>query len=200
MIENMQARYAARRMPLRCAAVARRLIRHEDGAAAVEFGLVAVPFLALVFAIMETALVFFAGQTLETATADAARLILTGQQQTATVPQGSTATAEFLKQVCNPSNPNAKIKAIFDCSKLIVDVRSFSSFSGITLPSPTDANGNLMSAPAYQPGGPGDIVVVRLMYQWPVYVSLLGLNGLSNTTANNRLMMATAAFRNEPYQ
>ena len=34
----------------------------------------------------------------------------------------------------------------------------------------------------YQPGGPGDIVVVRSDYQWPVYVSLLGLN-LSDMSA-----------------
>ena len=36
------------------------------------------------------------------------------------------------------------------------------------------------------------------MYQWPVYASLLGLN-LSNIGSNKRLLMATAAFRNEPY-
>ena len=35
------------------------------------------------------------------------------------------------------------------------------------------------------------------MYQWPVYVSLLGLNLSDN--GNNRLLMATVAFRNEPY-
>ena len=33
------------------------------------------------FAIMETALVFFASQTMETAVADSARLIMTGQAQ-----------------------------------------------------------------------------------------------------------------------
>ncbi len=46
---------------------ARRFARQQDGAAAVEFALVAAPFSALIFAILETALVFFAGQTLETA-------------------------------------------------------------------------------------------------------------------------------------
>ena len=66
---------------LRCNA-ARRLLRQQDGAAAIEFGLVAAPFLALVFAILETAIVFFAGQALETAAADSARLIMTGQAQT----------------------------------------------------------------------------------------------------------------------
>jgi Flp pilus assembly protein TadG len=51
----------------------RRFARGNDGIAAVEFGIVAAPFLALMFAIMETAIVFFASQTLETAVADSAR-------------------------------------------------------------------------------------------------------------------------------
>ena len=63
-----------------------------------------------------------------------------------------------------------------------------------------DANGNLQTNNfGYLPGGPGDIVVVRLMYQWPVYVSLLGLN-LSDLSGGKRLLMSTVAFRNEPYQ
>ena len=63
-----------------------------------------------------------------------------------------------------------------------------------------DANGNLKTGSfGYTPGGPGDIVVVRLMYQWPVYVSLLGLN-ISDMSGGKRLLMSTVAFRNEPYQ
>jgi hypothetical protein len=90
---------------------------------------------------------------------------------------------------------------VFNCSAgLYVDVRSYTSFANISLTNPVDANGNLVQSFAFQPGGPGDIVVMRLMYQWPVYVSLLGLNGLSNMSANNRLMISTVAFRNEPYQ
>jgi hypothetical protein len=50
----------------------------------------------------------------------------------------------------------------------------------------------------YNPGGPGDIVVVRLFYQWPVYVALLGFD-LQNMAGGKRLLIATAAFRNEPY-
>ena len=61
------------------------------------------------------------------------------------------------------------------------------------------ANGNLQTGTfGYQPGGPGDIVVVRLIYQWPVYVSLLGLN-LSDSAGSKRVIMSTVAFRNEPY-
>jgi Flp pilus assembly protein TadG len=166
-----------------------RFGRRQDGAAAVEFGLIVTPFLALVFAIIQTAIVFFAGQVLETAAADSARLIMTGQAQT----QGLTQDT-FKNAVCS------KIYGLFDCANSVyVDVKTYTSFSSINLSLPLDSNGNLVNNFTYQPGGPGDIVVVRLYYQWPVYVSLLGFS-LSNMSGSNRLMVATAAFRNEPYQ
>ncbi len=155
---------------------ARRLLHGSDGAAAVEFGLIVVPFLALVFAIMETALVFFAGQALETAAADSARLIMTGQAQT----QGLDQTT-FKSAVCS------KVYGLFDCNNGVkVDVRKYTSFSNITVPNPIDENGNLTEDFVYQPGGPGDIIVVRLMYKWPIVTSLLGLNNLSNMSGSNR--------------
>lgn len=167
----------------------RHFLRRKDGAVAVEYAMVAAPFLALVFAILETSIVFFAGQTLETAAADSARLIMTGQAQ----KQGFS-QAQFKTQVCN------RIFGLFDCNGGVqVDVRTYAAFSSINNAKPIDANGNLTVTPTYAPGGPGDIVVVRLLYKWPVYVSLLGLN-LSDVAGSNRLIMATAAFRNEPYQ
>jgi Flp pilus assembly protein TadG len=189
MFGNMQARWSrAIKRPLKWPVV-RRFIRQQDGATAVEFAMVAAPFLAMMFAILETALVFFAGQTLETAGADSARLIMTGQAQTQGFDQ-----AAFKNAVC------AKIYALFDCSAgLYVDVKNYSSFGAINTGKPVDANGNLQTGTfGYQPGGPGDIVVVRLLYQWPVYVSLLGLN-LADSAGSKRLLMSTIAFRNEPY-
>ena len=49
------------------------LMRDRTGATAVEFGLVAVPFLVVVLGILELALIFFVSGTLDTATAAAAR-------------------------------------------------------------------------------------------------------------------------------
>ena len=166
----------------------RRFARQQDGSTAVEFGLVAAPFLALVFAIIETAIVFFSGQALETAVADSARLIMTGQAQT----QGLSQSA-FKDAVC------AKIFGLFDCQNgVYVDVKTFASFGNVTMQSPIDAGGNFVNDFTYNPGGPGDIVVVRLFYQWPVYVALLGFD-LQNMAGGKRLLIATAAFRNEPY-
>jgi Flp pilus assembly protein TadG len=173
---------------LRLARVMRRFIRQQDGTSAIEFGLIAAPFLALVFAIMETAIIFFSGQALETAVADSARLIMTGQAQT----QGLSQSA-FKDKVC------ALIYGLFNCqSGVYVDVQTFTTFGGVAMASPIDANGNFQNNFAYNMGGPCSIVVVRLFYQWPVYVTLLGFD-LHNMTGGNRLLVATSAFRNEPY-
>jgi Flp pilus assembly protein TadG len=196
MLQAIRAAFAVRPSRLSASkilriATMRRFARREDGAAAIEFGIVAAPFLALMFAIMETALVFFASQTLETAVADSARLIMTGQAQA----PGFGGADKFKEAVC------AKIGGLFNCSGgLYVDVKTYSSFGSVDNSAPVDANGNLKTGSfGYTPGGPGDIVVVRLMYQWPVYASLFGFN-LGNMSGSTRLIMATAAFRNEPYQ
>jgi Flp pilus assembly protein TadG len=188
MPDAVRSTPAARLMRLLPAKVARRFIREQNGAAAVEFALIAVPFLALLFAILETALVFFAGQTLEAAVSDASRLIMTGQAQTAGYSQ-----ADFKTQVCN------RIAGLFDCSGgVYVDVKQYSSFTSVNTASPV-TNGTFDTTKmAYVPGGPGCIEVVTLYYQWPIYVSLLG-NNLSNLNGSKRLLVATAVFRNEPY-
>ena len=193
MLKSISTKLTTGARRLAAARAVRRLVQRQDGAAMVEFGLVATPFLALLFAILETALIFFAGQALETAVADSSRLIMTGQAQA----QSFDAVA-FKNAVC------ARIFGLFDCQNgVYVDVRSMQSFGNYSsLPSPTDAQGNLSNGNmSYQPGGPNSIVVVRLFYQWPVYVSLLGLDSTLSGGAGTgkRLLAATAAFRNEPF-
>src|SRR3984885_2395772 len=167
--------------------VFRRFRGNRRGSAAVEFAPVAPVFFALLFAIIETAMMFFASQVLETITQDSARMILTGQAQTAAYTQ-----AQFQTFVCS------QIPALFTCSNLSIDVESYSSFSSVTINSQIDGSKNFINNMQYNPGGPGDIVVVRLFYQWPLFVTGLGYN-ISNLSGSQRLLSATAAFRNEPY-
>ena len=77
-------------------------------------------------------------------------------------------------------------------------MKNYPAFSSIPTAKPI-INGNMDTNVSYSPGAAGDIVVVKLMYQWPVYVSLLGLN-LSDMSGGKRLLMSTVAFRNEPYK
>jgi Flp pilus assembly protein TadG len=176
-----------------------RFRRNRRGSAAVEFALVAPVFFALLFAILETALMFFATQVLETMTQDSARAILTGQAQTGGVSickvggQSAPCTqGTFLTYVCS------QIPALFSCANLYADVESYSSFSSVVINSQIDSSHNFINNMQYLPGGPGDIVVVRLFYQWPLFVTGLGYN-ISNLSGSKRLLVATAAFRNEPY-
>jgi Flp pilus assembly protein TadG len=164
-----------------------RFSRSRSGAAAVEFALVSVPFLALLFAIIETGMVFFAQEELQTATADAARLIMTGQAQIQNMSQ-----AQFQQAVC------ARAVAMFSCPGLYVNVQTFQSFSGVSLLDPLQ-NGNFnANALNYNLGGPGSIVMLQVFYEWPIPTNIGGI-GLANMSGNNRLMMATAVFRSEPY-
>ena len=165
--------------------------RRRDGTAAVEFALVSAPFIALILAIIQVGLIIYANQSLQTAAAAASRLILTGQAQTNNMTQ-----SQFTQKVCNDAS-------LFTCSGLMVDVRTYASFAGADTSMPSlsyDGQGNVNNQWQYSPGGPGDIVVMRLMYRWPVFLGPLGLN-LSNIPGGGyRLLMATAAFKNEPYK
>jgi Flp pilus assembly protein TadG len=170
----------------------RRFRRNSDGATVVEFALVAPTFLALLFAILESALMFFASQVLETVAQDSARQIFTGQEQTKGLALNLQA-ADFASIVCS------KVPALFDCTKISIDVESYPSFSSsINLALPIDNAGNFINNMQYNPGGPGDVVVVRLYYPWQQFVTGLGYN-ITNMSGNKRLLVATAAFQNEPY-
>jgi Flp pilus assembly protein TadG len=184
---------AARSLLARCAksiAGGKALIRREDGAAAVEFGLVAAPFIALLFALVEAMLVFFAGRLLDVAVAQSSRQILTGSAQASNMTASGFATA-----VCQ------NVYALFTCSKFMIDVETYASFSAANTSAPTltfDVNGNVTNTWQFAPGGQNDIVVVQVMYQWPVFLGPLGLN-LSNLANGNRLLVGTSVFKNEPY-
>lgn len=168
----------------------RRFRRNQRGSAAVEFAFIAPMFFALIFAIIESSLVFFAGQVLETGTQDTARLMYTHQAQDSGMTQ-----AQFKQDLCN------RVAVLFTCASLYVDVKTFSSFATVSISDPIDGSGNFVNNFTYQSSAPGDTVVVRAFYQWPLFVTKLGYNIANigrNSSSPYRLLAATAAFRVEP--
>src|SRR6266849_6862012 len=103
----------------------RRFRRNRRGSAAVEFALVAPVFFALLFAIIESAMVFFAGQVLETGVQDSGRLIYTAQ---------GLNQAQFTQDFCN------RVGTLFPCPSLdlCLDVRRYAPGTAITLNDPVD--------------------------------------------------------------
>jgi Flp pilus assembly protein TadG len=177
----------------------RRFRRNRRGSAAVEFSLVAVPFFALLFAIIETSIVFFASQVLETGVQDAGRQLFTHQLQDKNL-SAAAAKASFQKDLCD------RVNVLFTCSDsapLDVDVRFYLPGTTITINDPIVSG-------SYEPSGltfllppPGSqaTVVARVFYQWPMIVTGLGYNisNINRGTANSkRLLAATTAFHVEP--
>jgi Flp pilus assembly protein TadG len=125
---------------------------------------------------------FFFTQVMETAVADASRLIMTGQVSSSNMTQ-----AEFRNQVCN------RLPPLFDCqSRILIDVQDYSTFTGAS-------NGALTpgTEQRWNPGGPQDIVVARISFEMPVFMNFYGAS-LANH-GSNYLITATSAFRNEPF-
>lgn len=169
----------------------RRFRRNRRGSTAVEFAFIAPIFFAMLFAIIETSIMFFAAQVLETGTQDAARLMLTHQAQDANMPQ-----KDFETNLCN------RVKLLLDCTGLIVSVKAYTP--GTSIPAADLANpiagGVFTGKSAYENSNPGDTVVVRAFYQWPIFVTQLGYNiaNLGSSSSSKRLLAATSAFRVEP--
>ena len=164
-----------------------RLARDRAGATAVEFALVAAPFFALLVACLQTALIFYASQVLETGVSDAARLIKTGQAQS-----GGLGADSFKQAVCD------EIFGLFDCmAGLKVDVRTVSDFTSAQMDKPV-VDGELKDDFTFDPGVGGDIVLVRAFYEWPIVIPMLGVS-IADLSNGNYLLSAATTFRNEPF-
>src|SRR5260221_721921 len=125
-VAKQMIRAGARRLASRLGR--RRFLPNEEGAGAGDFALVLLPFLAVLGVIIESAIVLLAGQVLQTSATNAARLILTGQAQTA----GYTAT-QFKNAVC------ANLTVMFNCANnLYIDVRNYPISAIVPPPSPTN--------------------------------------------------------------
>jgi Flp pilus assembly protein TadG len=173
----------------------RGFVRDERGTTAIEFGILGVPFFALLGATLETAYVFLAGQILDTAVQDAARYIRTGQLQNGT--WGGGEAAKFRTEVCDG------LYGLFDCTKLWVGVETVSSFTAatVTSPLPTTCTVTLCDwavPEVYSSGGNSSVILVRVYYKWPTIINLGGFN-LANTGANSRLLASVRVFANEPF-
>lgn len=167
-----------------------RFRRDVSGSTAIEFGFVCVPFVALMLAILQISMTFFAQQTLETASDKAVRQLVTGQAQNSGMTQ-----AQFKALVCS------NLPSFMQCARVMIDVQSVTSFSSASTAAPTityDSNGNISNNWQYTPGAAGGIVIARIMYVWDVQSGPLGFD-ISTMGTGRRLLSAVNVFKTEPY-
>ncbi len=173
--------------------VVKRFNKDEEGATAVEFAIIGGPFFLLIFAIIETSLLFFANQYLETVVDDIARLYRTGQL-------ANISTKEDLKkELCN------RIVALFDCDEIITHVDISPKFSTLPPPPISSNTANLDSTGKYAPSErfppeicPGQVLQFTASYEWPIYANYsapLVSDGLND----NALINVTAVVKTEDF-
>jgi len=154
------------------------------GVAALEFALVAPMLLTLMLLILEVGLMLFGQAALDQATADASRLIRTGQVQQATNGQQL-----FTNQLCND------LSSITSCSNVQFNVQSGTSFGALTSGVTVNSSGTMTNA-AFSPGSASQFVIVQVGYQPDTALPFVG-SMLRNVFGP--LLVSTVAFQNEAY-
>jgi Flp pilus assembly protein TadG len=169
-----------------------RFAHTERGATAIEFALVSLPMLMMIFGLLELALVFMVMTTLDSATERASRQIRTGQFQNGAI----TNMGAFKDLIC------ARMTWLTSqCpAQVSLDVRTFKTYADMAaVPAVNPATFNTVT-PCFSPGQPGDKVLVRVYFAWTLFTPLLDAP-LENMGAGSgkRLLSSTTAFINEPY-
>jgi Flp pilus assembly protein TadG len=179
----------------RTSALLQRFRLERKGATAVEFGMVSLPFFALLFTIFEMAFLFVTGEALDTSVDTAARQLLTGQAQTSSGTTAINSMATFKQYALCPTLP-----AIITCSQVQVNVAQVASFSAVTLGAQISNHVLDTSGWGYQPCASGQIMKVEAIYPVTALTSFwtstytVTLNG-----ATQRVLYTSSVFRCEPY-
>jgi Flp pilus assembly protein TadG len=160
----------------------------REGAAAVEFAMVAVPFFVLLFSLLELGLVFMIDAVAENAVTDATRLIRTGQAH-----EQKFDAAKFKAAFCDNMGVFKS-----DCgSRTTIDVRVVSSFAVDNKGVDADGDG-IPDKDSYNDGDAEDLILVRIWYRQPMIAPSLTQATNSGGTGEV-VILSTTAFRNEPW-
>ena len=166
----------------------RTIIRDREGAAAVEFGLMALPFFMLIFAILEVAFMFFIDSSLDSALQMTARQVRTGK-----AASEHWTLATFKSKLC------ANMSLAFDCeNKLRVRTVEMADFSSVNYVSAVKA-GKISIDESFSAGKSGEYILIQAFLPFDSFLAFAGVD--AHTLDDGSYALAAAAlFRNEPFQ
>lgn len=187
-----------------------RLRRDRDGAAALEFAILAVPFMLLIFATFETFFAFAGEQLMANAVETMARQIRTGEITFGQGKPTDVTEAEFRQLFCN------EISILGMCSeteavtpeKLYLDVRQFASFADMPREVPKVSSADYADLDttdfAFSPGGPNSRNMLRAYYRWQIMTDLMrpyitNIRPANKPVPTDFLIVQTSAFESEDY-
>ncbi len=183
----------------------RRLAKEEDGASLLEFAILSPVLLLILFGIIEMGLILFAAITLEHAVTSASRYGKTG------FTIEGVSREDRIREIIN-----GHIDNFLDTDNITITTLVYDTFASVGQEEPyTDdnANGAYDFGETYQDingngqwdndmgasgaGGPGDVVVYRVTYDWSVLTPIIRQ---LITTDGNFPLESSLAVRNEPFE
>ena len=162
----------------------RRFPEDARGAAAIEFALVGIPFIAIIFAILDVSVDNFIYTQIDTSTQKAVGMIRSGSVQVNELTRDG-----FRTQVLCPMLPN------LDCAKLLVNVQPVTNFN--TWPYVWTTATIDPSTQKWCPGGPADAVLVQVAY--PIPLATMIWTGSATAENGTRYYLSAIGFRNDPF-
>lgn len=161
-------------------------VKKKEGTTAIEFSLLAIPYVFLTVGIIELSIMYAAASLLEGATGSASRLIRTGQIQ-----QGSgDPETVFRDAIC------AYATVLINCNEVQLEVQTMGSFGDFSGPS-YDGDGNLNTS-GFDAGGVSDRVLIRVAYRYTMMTPFIG--PLLAGPDNSHLFVSTIVLQTEPYE
>lgn len=187
-----------------------RFFRSRDGAAAIEFALLSLPYFLIVIAILETFIAFTGEQVIANATDTFGRAYRTGR---ITYNLGRTTDkteAQFRQAFCD------EIAILIRCSssevatpsKLYIDVQNFATFAAVPSTVPRVSSDQYADIDTskfkFNPGGPGTINMLRTYYRWQIMTDLVRpyittIRPASGGMPTDFLIVSSNVYQNERY-
>ena len=170
----------------------RQLANECRAATAIEFAILSTLFFPLLVAVFDVALIAFADQLMNKAAQNAARKIQIGE-----ISEDRGGEAAFRNQLCTDT------LGFFNCEDFRLQVDVFDDFSSATVEmidagdSGEDEGESEEIEENFELGGPEEIVVIRVIYDWP-FMLAAPMRTSAQSGDNTARLVATTVVRNEP--
>jgi Flp pilus assembly protein TadG len=167
--------------------ILRSFIRNRKGSAAIEFAILALPFIVLIFAIIEIAIMFFVDSGLDAALHKTVRQVRVGTAKT-----GAWDLAKFKSSVCGElsyafsCSANLKVRAV-----VVTNMASVSKINPIV-------SGALNVTEDFNIGDSGNYVLVQAYLTWDPVLKLYTFAG-GRLSDGKYVLGAAELFKNEPF-
>jgi hypothetical protein len=170
----------------------------KSGAAAVEFAITVIPFIAFLFMIFEVGLYFSSQQALDYATRSAARQVMTGSVQAQGLSASQFKTTLLCPALRMPLPCNSITVSLYKIAKDSDPTAGTGIYAFIDQSVPSLNPPNLdVSKGTYCAGAPGDYIFVDVAYKFMTLIDISKLVGGGAMTA--LILRSTAFIANEPY-